>query len=84
MRGNTHFGDCENVFSSTRLCCFSLVSLVKQGTAQTSGILNKIMEKLKTHSNVSKCGEILGTEIKVTCFTVSPSSDLVSISIWKV
>ena len=54
-----------------------MVSLENQRTAQTSGVLSKkIREKSKTHRNVSKLGDILDTEIKVTPFTVSPASDL--------
>lgn len=66
----------KDVFSSIRLCCFSLARLENWGIVQASRILKKIREKFQMHRDVSKCGEILDTEIKVTHLTVSPVSDL--------
>lgn len=73
----------KDVFSSLRLCCFSLVTLENQGTAWAGGLLSKIKEKFKTRRNVSKCREILDTEIKVSTSQFCQPQTC-SISTWKV
>lgn len=67
---------------SSKLCCFSLVSLENQGTAWAGGLVSKMRKKFKKHRNVSKLGKPWTQRLR-SPLSSSANLRLASISIWR-
>lgn len=76
MRRNTYFGDCEKCVQQYKALLSLTCKPRKQGDNTHQRALEQNKGEIQNTQECIKCGEILGTEIKVTPFTVSPASDL--------